>query len=118
MANDIFEPNARAVVPPRVAPVWLPLAAAQLDALPPKRSSNGRMRDVEAGSDPRQRAAGGVEAGGFTHLFVREALAAECDAALTQQCGNSRFGDAVAIRDVLRGDARLVLVRNVGNIVG
>jgi hypothetical protein len=59
----------------------------------------------------------GVEPGGFTDLFLREALAANGDAVLAEHGGNTGLGDAVAVSDLFGRVAGLVL-QDVVDVVG
>ena len=61
---------AQLLVERGLQPAW---PRPQLDPLPPKRSSDGRVGDTVARTKPGQRFAGAVKLGDFIDLFIVQA---------------------------------------------
>lgn len=70
---------------------------SQLDALPPKRIGDRRVRGAVACTAPRERVACCVELGGFADMLVDELLAADCDVLLAEDAGDASLGDNVRV---------------------
>src|SRR5262245_21108698 len=82
-----------------LTPSW---ARPQSDALSSQSGGDSRVGDPVVGSDPPQEFPGGMVHGCFADLLIFEALAAEGDALLAQDCGNTGLRYAVASANLPR----------------
>ncbi len=96
-------------------PAWPP---SQLKVLAPKRGGDGCVRDTVTSTKPRQRFTRSVQRDRLVDLLFVQTLAADRDALLTEDRGNTSLGDAVASADLLGGFAGFVAMHDVGDVLG